>query len=476
MRTRELPFLPPETAAERLRPLGMLAFLDSAMEHAALGRYSYVAADPFAVFTVDSDGAMLDGKRLEGPPLAALKTLLARFAAPTMPGLPPFQGGAMGMFAYDFAHHLERLAKPGDLDPAKPTLRLGLYDTVLAFDLKEKRAFLLATGYPEAGEDSRAARAEARLAQFLARLAEPATQPAAEASVPAGFDWHSNFFAAAYRAGIERTREYILDGDIFQANIAQTFTSQIPSGFDPFALYLKLRRTNAAPFGAFFDFGDLAIASSSPERFVSLQDGIVEARPIKGTAKRADDPQEDARLAAELLASEKDRAENVMIVDLLRNDIARVCEADSVEVPVLCGLESYAAVHHLVSVVTGRLAAGRDAADLIAAAFPGGSITGAPKIRAMDIITEIEATARGPYCGSLGYIGFDGTMDLNIAIRTVSFEAGQAKLSAGGGITVLSDPAAEYEETFTKATRVFAAFETAPDTAPGRKAPEGEAP
>ncbi|MBP0617646.1 aminodeoxychorismate synthase component I [Jiella mangrovi] len=459
MRTREIPFQPPEIAAEKLRDLGRLAFLDSAMVHPALGRYSYVAADPFAVFTVDAAGPRLDGEPLKATPLAALKSLLGRFAAQVMPGLPPFQGGAMGMIAYDFGHHLETLAKPADLDPEKPTIRLGLYDTVLAFDLSERRAFLVSTGHPEPGERARADRAEARLAAFSDKLAAPLPEPgAAAAASPGSFRWRSNFFAPRYRQGIERVREYILDGDIFQANIAQTFTAATPAGFDPFRLYLKLRRTNAAPFGGFFDFGDLQVASSSPERFVSVSKGVVEARPIKGTAKRSADRTEDERLAAELLASEKDRAENVMIVDLLRNDIARVCEADSVEVPVLCGLESYAAVHHLVSVVTGRLAEGRDATDLIAAAFPGGSITGAPKIRAMDIITEIENTARGPYCGSLGYIGFDGTMDLNIAIRTVSFEKGEAKLSAGGGITVLSDPAAEYEETFTKATRVFAAF------------------
>ncbi|MBO0661777.1 aminodeoxychorismate synthase component I [Jiella sp. MQZ9-1] len=458
MRTREIPFLPPEVAAERLRPLGQLAFLDSAMAHPTLGRYAYIGVAPFAVFTVDAESAKLDGQRLSEPPLAALKALLARYRTPTAPELPPFQGGAMGMISYDFAHHLEVLAKPADLDPTKPTIRLGLYDTILAFDLAEARAILISTGHPETSEMARGKRAEARLGDFAAALAAPAGTSAPAEPLARRFDWHSNFFAPAYCAGIERVREYILDGDIFQANIAQTFRSALPKAFDPFALYLRLRQTNAAPFGAFFDFGDLQIASSSPERFLRLADRRVEARPIKGTAKRSADAAEDARLAAELLASKKDRAENVMIVDLLRNDIARVCEAESVDVPVLCGLESYAAVHHLTSVVTGQLAAGHDATDLIAAAFPGGSITGAPKIRAMDIITEIENTARGPYCGSLGYVGFDGAMDLNIAIRTVVFEDGQARLSAGGGITVLSDPTAEYEETFTKATRVFAAF------------------
>ncbi|MBB4002539.1 aminodeoxychorismate synthase component I [Aurantimonas endophytica] len=455
----EIDPLEPAMAAGRLRRLGGLAFLDSAMRHETLGRYAFVAAAPFASFSVDAGGASLDGTRLPGPPLTALDALLARYRSDTIAGLPPFQGGAAGFIAYDFAHHLERLAVPPDLDPALPTMRFGLYDTVLAFDLAAGRAFVISTGHPAEGA-ARAGRARERIATFREALATPEPVPP---PAPAGrLDWRSNFFAGPYRDAIERVREYILAGDIYQANIAQTFQTALPEGFDSFELYRRLRQTNAAPFAAFLEYPDLAIASSSPERFLKLTDRRVEARPIKGTAKRSAEPTEDRALAAALLASEKDRAENVMIVDLMRNDLSRVCEADSVEVPVLCGLESYAAVHHLVSVVTGRLRPDRTAADLVAATFPGGSITGAPKLRAMDIITEIERTAREVYCGSIGYFGFDGTMDLNIAIRTVSFRGGRARLSAGGGITVLSEPAAEYEETFTKAVKVFASFEEGP--------------
>ncbi|KQT83185.1 aminodeoxychorismate synthase component I [Aurantimonas sp. Leaf443] len=453
---REIDFIEPETAASRLRALGGLAFLDSAMPHETLGRHSYAMADPFARFTVEAGGARLDGAPLAGPPLQALSALLQRHAGETIPGLPPFQGGACGLIGYDFARHLERLAAAPDLDPARPSVSLGLYDALVAFDLAARRAFLVSTGDPEREPAARAERAEARMAQLAEALARPAPDPA---PLPkGGLDWRSNFFEPDYRAAIERVRDYIRAGDIYQANIAQTFEAALPPGFDPFALYLNLRRTNPAPFAAFLEEGGRAIASSSPERFLKLQGRAVETRPIKGTAKRAADRDADRALGEALLASQKDRAENVMIVDLLRNDISRVCEADSVEVPVLCGLETYASVHHLVSVVTGRLRAGLGAADLLAATFPGGSITGAPKIRAMDIVTEIERTARGAYCGSIGYLGFDGAMDTNIAIRTVTMEAGRARLSAGGGITILSDPAAEYEETFTKATRVFAAF------------------
>ena len=452
----EIEPIEPAVAAGRLRRLGGLAFLDSAMRHETLGRHAFVAAAPFASFTVDARGASLDGTRLPGPPLAVLGTLLERHRCETIPGLPPFPGGAAGFIAYDFAHHLEQLAVPPDLDPALPTIRFGLYDTVLAFDLVAGRTFLISTGQPADGA-GREARARERIGAFREALATP--EPALASAAAGRLDWRSNFFAGPYRDAIERVREYILAGDIYQANIAQTFQTALPEGFDSFDLYKRLRQTNAAPFAAFLEYPDLAIASSSPERFLKLQGGKVVARPIKGTAKRSAEAAEDRALAEALLASEKDRAENVMIVDLMRNDLSRVCAADSVEVPVLCGLESYAAVHHLVSVVTGRLRQGQTAADLVAATFPGGSITGAPKLRAMDIITEIERTAREVYCGSIGYLGFDGTMDLNIAIRTVSFRNGRAKLSAGGGITVLSDPAAEYEETFTKAVKVFASFE-----------------
>ncbi|MEE2950037.1 MAG: aminodeoxychorismate synthase component I [Pseudomonadota bacterium] len=456
MITTEIDWLDPFEAARRLKPLGRLAFLDSAMAHAELGRYSFLAVDPFATFCVDAKGAQLSGERLAGHPIEALRDVLTRFRLDRIEGLPPFQGGAIGYIAYEFAHHLEALAAPPDLDPARPSLVFDLHDVVLAFDHQTKTARLISSGLPERNAPAKD-RARDRADRVLEALK---AQAPAVAPLTGGLDWRSNFFAKDYEAAIETTRDYILAGDIFQANIAQTFTSTLPIGFDPFSLYGQLRQTNAAPFAAFLDFGDTVVASSSPERFLKLSaDGAVETRPIKGTIRRSGEAEEDARLAAELLASDKDRAENVMIVDLMRNDLARVCDPHSVNVPVLCGLETYAAVHHLVSVVTGQLRPGLGIADLLAATFPGGSITGAPKIRAMDIITEIEKTRRGPYCGAIGYIGFDGAADLNIAIRTVTFEDERARLAAGGGITVLSDPKAEYEETFTKAERVFKAFE-----------------
>ena len=250
-----------------------------------------------------------------------------------------------------------------------------------------------------------------------------------------------------------------MNGDIFQANLSHCFSIERPPHYDPLGFYLLLREQSPAPFGAYLDCGSLVIASNSPERFLELDHkGGIEARPIKGTARRSPDPEQDRALAHELLQSEKDRAENTMIVDLLRNDLSRVAQSGSVRVPTLCGLETYANVHHLVSVVEAHLKPTHDAIDLIRATFPGGSITGAPKIKAMEIIAREEQIPRGVYCGSIGYIAFDGGMDLSIAIRTALFTKDEIRFSVGGGITALSNPEAEYRETLIKAERLFKAF------------------
>src|SRR5262249_54477854 len=245
--------------------------------------------------------------------------------------------------------------------------------------------------------------------------------------------------------------------DCFQVNVAQRLL--YPASEPPLAVYERLRRRNPAPFAGYFDLGDYVIASASPERFLKVQGGVVETRPIKGTAPRGVGPEEDLGRADALLASAKDRAENVMIVDLLRNDLGRVCEYGSVRVGALCRLESYPFVHHLVSEVRGRLRAGLGPVDLLRAAFPGGSVTGAPKVRAMEIIAELEPTARGPYCGSLGYVGFDGTMDTSILIRTVTIGQGWVQFHVGGGIVADSDPEREYEETWHKAEGLLQALQ-----------------
>jgi para-aminobenzoate synthetase component 1 len=266
----------------------------------------------------------------------------------------------------------------------------------------------------------------------------------------------SNFSEAEYLRAIERAIEYIFAGDVFQVNLAQRLL--YPGGDDPVSLYLRLRRRNPAPFSGYFDLGEFQIVSASPERFLRVAGRSVETRPIKGTRRRTGQPIADRLACEELCLSEKDRAENVMIVDLLRNDLSRVCQAESVCVTQLCGLETYEYVHHLVSAVGGRLRDECSPVDLIRAAFPGGSITGAPKVRAMEIIAELEPTARGAYCGSLGYLGFDGSLDLSILIRTITAGRGWWQAPVGGGIVAQSDPRREYEETWDKAEGLIRAL------------------
>ncbi|WP_152047087.1 aminodeoxychorismate synthase component I [Aureimonas psammosilenae] len=455
MLERELDFEEPARIAAHLAERPGFAFLHSAASSGGLGRYSFIGIEPFARFHVRNGVAFWNGEDLPEPPLDALRDVLARFRFERRSAFP-FEGGAIGYVAYDFGRRLERLA-----EPAQPAfgdeICFDFHDLVLAFDAQERRCSLFSSGMDVDGKASHA-HAEARLAHALALLRAPKRARAETPETGAAGPFVSNFTAEAYAAAVERVKEHIRAGDIYQANISQRFEAPLGSRFDAFAFFQRLAQVNPAPFAAFLRFNDLAIASASPELFLRCRNGQVETRPIKGTAPRSPDPAEDARRAAALVASEKDRAENVMIVDLLRNDLSRACRPGTVEVPVLCGLESYASLHHLTSVVTGCLKPSFDAVDLLAATFPGGSITGAPKLKAMDIVTAIEGTARGVYCGAIGFLGFDGDMDLNIAIRTVAIEEGRAVFQAGGGVTLLSDGEAEYAETLLKARRIFEAF------------------
>jgi para-aminobenzoate synthetase component 1 len=425
------------------------------------GRWSFIAIDPFETLSQPTDAA--------DTPFTPLGEKLAAYALPApAENEPPFTGGAAGYFGYDLAHHLERLPAPhapfASDDQHLPALALGFYDTVLAFDRLERRALLISNGLPERDGAARARRAAKRAGTLKARIASAtgAPQPARDVA-PATVT--SNFTRPAYEAAVAHIIEFIRAGDIFQANLTQRFDATLGEQDTPYALYLRLRAISPSPFAAFFNFGTGALVSSSPERFLSCRNGKVETKPIKGTRPRASDATEDQRLADELLASAKDRAENVMIVDLLRNDLSRVCADHSVNVEKLCALESFANVHHLVSTVHGRLRPGMTHLDLLMSAFPGGSITGAPKLRAMEIIAALEPTTRGPYCGAIGYLGFDGAMDTSIAIRTMIVKGRRVTFQAGGGITAASDPASEYEESLTKARPMMAAlgatFETA---------------
>ncbi len=462
---------------QRLAGLPHLLFLDSASVLPHLGRYSFLTADP--VEWIWSRGTQVfSGAKIlpQTDPFAVLEERLCRFRLEALPDLPPFQGGAAGMFGYDLCHHLEKLPRPRFDDLAVPDLAVGLYDWVAAFDHVAGRAWLVSTGYPETEPRRRRLRARRRLHEIKRLLEKPArpvrflheprqslAAPVFPLPSPLGGEGKenvpelsSNFSRAAYLATLRRAIDYIHAGDCFQVNIAQRLLC--PATLPPLELYGRLRQRNPAPFAGYFDLGDFVVASASPERFLRVEQGEVETRPIKGTRPRGTTPQEDQALRDELLASAKDRAENVMIVDLLRNDLGRVCQYGSVRVAAVCRLESYRYVHHLVSEVRGRLRPDRGVIDLLRAAFPGGSVTGAPKIRAMEIIAELEPVARGPYCGSLGYLGFDGSMDTNLLIRTFTMGKGWLQFPVGGGIVADSDPQDEYEETLHKAEGLLRAL------------------
>ena len=415
-----------------------LAWLDSQGSIGPRSRYSTLAVSPFAVL----DGA---------DPFDAL----ARAWRPRRHGslgVRPFEGGAVGFLGYEQAAWLEQVpvhrARAGI-----PGYRIALYDLVLSFDRLQGTACLFSSGLPEPDPRDRTRRARIRADAVLARLADARLSDACPPAWPdVRLDWKADTTRAAHEARVARTIAYIEAGDIYQANIAAAFHASRPVGLRPAAIHMALRAGNPAPFGAYIACGaDRAVASVSPERFLSLSaDGLVEARPIKGTRPRGDTAEEDAVLAAELLASEKDRAENLMIVDLLRHDLARVAEPGSVRVPELASLESFPRVHHLVSSLQARLRPGADAIDLLRAAFPGGSITGAPKLRAQAIIHELEGVARGPYCGTVFRLGWDGAMDSSIAIRTATITPDRVTIQAGGGIVADSNPADEYEELLVK--------------------------
>ena len=476
------PALDPFDCCARLAGLPYVVFLDSASDPDHLGRHSFLTADPFTAVRAKGllTQQLVDGDwiRIDADPLAQVRALLAPHGRPAVADVPPFQGGAAGYVGYDWGAALERVPRPRSDDLALPDLLLGLYDWVIAWDHQSGRAWVISTGMPERGGPAMR-RAADRLTFVKERLAAgrnargvPARQndtvapgrpahsaPSSAPSYPLPDipGVRSNFTREGYLDAVARVIEYIRAGDIFQANLSQRL--EAPLAGTSLALYDRLRRRNAAPFSAYLDFGDLVVASSSPERFLRIQpDGQVETRPIKGTRPRGVGPEHDAALALALAESEKDRAENVMIVDLLRNDLSRVCRPGSVRVPELFALEHYATVHHLVSTVVGDLAPGQDAVDLLRAAFPGGSITGAPKVRAMQIIAELEPTARGVYCGAIGYLSTSGALDTSIVIRTYLARGRDVYFQVGGGIVADSDPEQEYRETFDKAQGLIAAL------------------
>lgn len=414
-------------------------------------RYSYIAVSPYKTISL-KNGIIQGSVDKITDPFALLKNNLLLFKTQKISGLPPFQGGLAGYFAYDLCHYLEKIPYPTLDDMKFPDLAVGFYDCVLSFDHQDQRAWIISTGFPETNENVRQQRAKSRLKELLALIT--AKQEKIKTPKHVGCDLKNitaNFSKKDYLKIINIAKNYILSGDIYEVNLSQRFKSELPHNFSSFALYQHLRKINPAPFAAYLNLEKIIIASASPERFILSDNHVVETRPIKGTMLRGKTPQQDRQFAQQLLQSKKDRAENVMIVDLMRNDLSRICEDDSVHVEKLCGLESYATVHHLVSVITGKLKPPIDALDLLKATFPGGSITGVPKIRAMQIIAALEPHRRGPYCGSIGFVSFTGDMDSSIAIRTYAIHDRILTYQSGGAIVLDSDPAQEYQETLNKA-------------------------
>ncbi len=471
----------PIEAAACFADLPYLLLLDSAADPQRTGRFSFLSADPSTVVRSrgkDAERLASSGVRwtpVAGDALAEVRRWLAPYRHEPIPGMPPFQGGAAGYIGYDWGATLEQLPKTRYDDLHLWDVVLGLYDWVIAWDHCEHAAWIVSTGMPNSAAD-RAARAQERSSMVRGRLASgPAARravngPVAQAQAAPCYPvigvegvedigLRSTFTHRGYLSAVSRVREYILAGDIFQANISQRFQAGLEE--EPIQFYRRLRRSNPAAFGAFLDFGEVQVLSASPERFLKVSGRAVETRPIKGTRPRGLGPMHDALLGQVLAESDKDRAENVMIVDLLRNDLSRVCLPGTVRVPELFALEQHPTVHHLVSTVVGTLEPGLDAVDLLRATFPGGSITGAPKVRAMEIIAELEPTQRGIYCGSLGYLSVTGEMDTSIAIRTAVVHNGTVYFQTGGGIVADSEPEAEYRETLDKARGIIRALASA---------------
>ncbi len=435
---------------ERIRNLPWPVFLDSTQPWGGSGRYDILAADPAKRITSRGGVVRIAGRQgvrsERGDPLAVLQRELS-LGSPAEESFPPFAGGAIGYFAYDLGRHYHRMVELAIDDLKLPELAVGIYDWAILVDHLERKSWLVSQGRDPLTMET--------LQQLLPMLRGELSDEEDDACFRVLGEVTSNMNRDSYAGAFERVQSYIHEGDCYQVNLSQRFQASCQG--DPWLAYRSLRRRNPAPFSAYLDLGWVQILSCSPERFLRVTEGEVETKPIKGTRARSSDPEQDRHVARLLGESLKDRAENLMIVDLLRNDLGRCCRPGSIRVPKLFALERFARVHHLVSTITGTLAEGENAISLLRSCFPGGSITGAPKLRAMEIIEELEPCRRSVYCGSIGYIGFDGNMDSSIAIRTLLHREGALYLSAGGGVVADSLCDAEYRETLDKA-RAFLDF------------------
>jgi anthranilate synthase component I len=429
-----------------------------------VGRYSFLGKDPFLILrgrggdtTLEQAGTTTASAQ---PFVETLRSLMNGFRSPFVPGLPRFTGGAVGYFGYDAAGWFEpAVDNPDAASPGADLAGFMLFDTVLAFDHVQHRILLIANARITGDEDLRALYQFAcTKIEFLERELERALSLPRRADAPP-LAFTSNVTQERFEAMVRTAKEHIAAGDIYQVVLSQRFETEI--GADAFTVYRALRHVNPSPYMFFIRMGDRSIVGSSPEMLVRVEGRHAVTHPIAGTRPRGKSDEEDRRLAEELKRSEKEKAEHVMLVDLGRNDLGRVCDYGTVRVPTYMTLERYSHVMHLVSVVEGTLADDRDRLDALVACFPAGTVSGAPKVRAMQIIRELEPSRRGLYAGAVGYLDFAGNLDFCIAIRTILLEKGHAKVQAGAGIVADSNPTAEYEETRDKARAMFRALELA---------------
>jgi len=482
----ELPFVPPRQAYEAVRSRYSF-LLESIKGPDTISRYSFIGAEPFLLYRVkngitelygrkQSSTARDDGKGI--PPLKRLKNLFSDYKIVQSENLPPFPGGAVGLISYDFVHYFEKLPKTARDTLNIPDAHFMFIDTVIAVDNKLGRTFLMSCpGAREAlaGPQSSAPRwneyydsaCEKIHALYTSLMDQSLTGEAEDVKFqtfpgsdrgPGRIRIHHEMGKETYMDIVKRAKEYIKAGDIFQANLSQRVSANIEN-IDPWQIYTILSRINPAPFASYLDMGDYCIASSSPERLAKVAGNIVETRPIAGTRPRGRDAEDDKVMTADLLLNEKERAEHLMLIDLERNDLGKISDYSTVEVDEMMITEEYSHVIHIVSNIRGTIANGRDCFDAIRATFPGGTITGVPKVRCMEIIDELEPVVRGPYTGSIGYISFTGNMDLNIVIRSFVIKDKMAYVQAGAGIVADSDPEREYYETLKKAEALIKTLE-----------------
>lgn len=466
----ELPFRPPQEVYESLK--GPYSFLlESIKGPEKIARYSFAGAEPFLIFRVKNGlvETECEGKKVcsRGSSLKRLRELITAYRPYAPKNIPPFTGGAVGIISYDFVHYFERLPRTALDDLKLPDAHFMLYDAVVAFDHKIKKMFLISCpaaveaikeGFtPEREWGIYYDRACEKIHKLYRQVTSTLTMPE-EMKSGLLIQIHHEMDKKGYMDIVKRAKKYIRAGDIFQANLSQRVSAHIGK-IRPWQIYKILSRINPSPFAAYLDMQDYHIVSSSPERLIRVKGDTVETRPIAGTRPRGRNAEGDRHMRTELLLDEKERAEHLMLIDLERNDLGKISEYSTVVVDELMTIEDYSHVIHIVSNIRGKITRGRDCFDAIRAAFPGGTITGVPKVRCMEIIDELEPVVRGPYTGSLGYISFTGAMDLNIIIRTFVIKDGVAYVQAGAGIVADSDPEREYYETLKKAEALIRTLE-----------------